>query len=245
MIDLAIVLVFVVYSVAVGFQSRHSAYKDLSEYLLAGRTIRGWHAGVSMAATQYAADTPPLVTGLVAVGGIFAIWRLWIYGLAFLFMGFLLGQAWRRAGVLTDAELTEIRYSGRGVTLLRGLKAIYYGTVINCVVMAFVLVAATRIFEIFLPWHLWLRAGLYEALHGAVHATGAGAVVGNAPARSGGRNDPYARSCYQRHPETRMDNRLRRMGSSSGIEYRVRHSSILFKSSGTWLRCARSLRAET
>jgi Na+/proline symporter len=71
-------------------------------------------------------------------------------------MGFVFGRAWRRAAVLTDAELTEIRYSGRGVILLRGLKAVYYGTVINCVVMAFVLIAATRLFEIFLPWHEWL-----------------------------------------------------------------------------------------
>ena len=172
MIDFAIVALFVVYSVTSGFLARRKASQGLSEYFLAGRTIRGWRAGVSMAATQYAADTPMLVAGLVAMSGIFAVWRLWSYAIAFLLMGFLLGRAWRRAGVLTDAELTEVRYSGRGVLALRGLKAIYYGTVINCVVMALVLVAATRIFEIFLPWHLWLPAGLYDTLQGWVGATG-------------------------------------------------------------------------
>src|SRR5690606_18998690 len=102
MIDLAIVLAFVTYSVASGFASRRRASRDLSEYFLAGRSLEGWRAGVSMAATQYAADTPMLVAGLVAVGGVFSLWRLWSYGLAFLMMGFLLGRAWRRAGVLTD-----------------------------------------------------------------------------------------------------------------------------------------------
>jgi Na+/proline symporter len=161
MIDLAIVLAFIAYSVSSGFRARAKASESPEEYFLAGRTLPGWKAGVSMAATQYAADTPLLAAGLIATGGLFMLWRLWIYGIAFLIMGFLLGRAWRRAGVLTDAELTEIRYSGQGVAALRGLKAVYYGTVINCTVLAMVLVAATRISETFLPWHQWLPPGLY------------------------------------------------------------------------------------
>ncbi len=125
-----------------------------------------------MAATQFAADTPLLVTGLVATAGVFALWRLWIYGLAFLLMAFVFAAGWRRAGVLTDAELTRVRYSGKGVTPLRLLKAIYYGTVINCVVLAMVLVAAIRIAEVFLPWHDWLPAGLYQLIVSFVASTG-------------------------------------------------------------------------
>jgi solute:Na+ symporter, SSS family len=172
MIDWAIVLAFVAYSVFEGFRSRRQSSENLSEYLLAGRTIRGWRAGFSMAATQFAADTPLLVMGLIAVGGAFSLWRLWIYGLAFLLMGFVLAAAWRRAGILTDAELTVRRYSGKGVLALRALKGIYYGTVINCVVMAFVMVAAVRLFEIFLPWHLWLPESAYDTLLAVVSASG-------------------------------------------------------------------------
>jgi Na+/proline symporter len=163
-LDVLIVLAFVAYSIAAGFRYRRQASASLEDYFLAGRRERGWRAGLSMAATQYAADTPLLVVGLVAVGGIFSLWRLWIYGVAVLLMAFVLARAWRRAGVLTDAELVEIRYSGRGVVALRALKAIYYGTLINCIVMAFVLTAATRIFEVFLPWHEWLPAAVYEPL---------------------------------------------------------------------------------
>jgi len=140
-LDFAILFAFVAYGVWAGFDSRREASRGLDEYFLAGRSLKGWHAGCSMAATQFAADTPLLVMGLIAVGGIASLWRLWIYGLAFLFMGFVLGAAWRRSGVLTDAEFTMIRYSTRGATAVRALKAVYYGTVINCTVMAFVLVA--------------------------------------------------------------------------------------------------------
>jgi len=171
-IDLVIVLAFVAYSIGNGFLNRARASGSLEEYFLAGRSVRGWRAGFSMAATQFAADTPLLVTGLIASGGIFRLWRLWIYGLGFLMIGFLLGGPWRRSGVITDAELTELRYAGRGALLLRGLKAVYYGTIMNCTIMAMVLVAATRIGEIFLPWQQWLPEGLYGSLVSATRAVG-------------------------------------------------------------------------
>ncbi len=172
MIDLLILVAFIVYAISAGFRARSKASRSLEQYFLAGRSLKGWQAGVSMAATQFAADTPLLVTGLIATAGIFAVWRLQIYGLAFLLMAFVFSALWRRAGVLTDAEFTEIRYSGRGVLLLRVLKAIYYGTVINCVVLAMVLVAAVRIAEVFLPWHEWLPSPIYGAFLNIIEWTG-------------------------------------------------------------------------
>ena len=100
------------------------------------------------------------------------LWRLWIYGLGFLMIGFLLGRTWQRAKVITDAELTEIRYSGRGVLALRGLKAVYYGTVMNCTIMAMVLLAATRISEVFLPWNNWLPEVVYQQIYHIVKTIG-------------------------------------------------------------------------
>lgn len=128
MLDLTVVLLFVAVSVWFGLRSRRLASRNLDEHFLAGRSVSGWRAGFSMAATQFAADTPLLVMGMLAISGASSPWRLWIYGLAFLLMGFVLGSAWRRAGVLTDAELTTLRYSGRGAATLRILTALYYGT---------------------------------------------------------------------------------------------------------------------
>ena len=172
MIDLIIVGAFVIYAIGSGLAARRIASTGLQEYFLAGRTIKGWRAGVSMAATQFAADTPLLVTGLIASGGIFLIWQLWVYGIAFLMMGFVFAAHWRRANVLTDAEFTELRYSAHGALTLRTIKALYYGTLINCVVMAFVLVAAVRIAEVFLPWHQWLNPDLYQYLLQITRAIG-------------------------------------------------------------------------
>ena len=172
MIDAAIVLAFVAYSVTAGFRARRLASRGPVDYFLAGRSLPGWQAGLSMAATQFAADTPLLVAGLVASGGVFLLWRLWVYALAFLLMAFLFAQLWRRAGVLTDAELTEIRYSGAAVLPLRTLKAVYYGTVFNAVVLAMVMVAAVRIAEVFASWHLWLPEAWHATLVRVVAVSG-------------------------------------------------------------------------
>ncbi|MCA9470845.1 MAG: Na+:solute symporter [Nitrospirales bacterium] len=170
--DLLILLVFILYTLIVGFRARSIASQNLEEYFLAGRSLKGWQAGISMAATQFAADTPLLVTGLIATAGIFALWRLWIYAIAFLLLGFLLAPCWRRVGVLTDAELSEIRYGSQAAPLLRGIKAVYFGTIINCTVLAMVLLAATRLAEPFLLWHEWLPPFLYETLRHTVEWLG-------------------------------------------------------------------------
>ncbi len=161
-VDVLIIVAFIAYALYSGLRARAVAGRSLEEYFLAGRTLPGWKAGCSMAATQFAADTPLLVTGLVATAGIFAVWRLWIFGIAFLLLGFLLAASWRRARIITDAELTEIRYGSEAAAWLRGVKSIYFGTIFNCTVLAWVLLAATRIAEPFLLWDQWLPPGAFE-----------------------------------------------------------------------------------
>ena len=167
-LDWAILAAFLLYVIAVGLKERARASRSLDEYFLAGRSLSGWSAGISMAATQFAADTPLVVTGIIATAGVFGLWRMWIYALAFLLLGFVLARSWRRAGVITDAELTELRYGSRAAAGLRAVKAIYFGTVFNCTVLAMVLLAASRIAEPFLVWHAWLPADWHGALAAAM-----------------------------------------------------------------------------
>ena len=171
-VDAIILIVFIVYAVCAGFRNRQQASKNLEEYFLAGRSLPGWKAGLSMAATQFAADTPLLVTGIVATAGVFGLWQFWIFGVTFLLMGFVLSGAWRRAGVITDAELAEARYGATPAAVLRCVKAFYFGTVINCIALAWVLFAAAKIAEPFLLWHEWLPAALIQPAVSLVEAVG-------------------------------------------------------------------------
>jgi Na+/proline symporter len=171
-LDWLVLAGFATWAIVSGLRTREQASRNLDEYFLAGRSLSGWQAGCSMAATQFAADTPLLVMGLIATAGVFSLWRLWIYAIAFLLLAFVLGPCWRRARVLTDAELAELRYSGRAASVLRVVKALYLGTLFNSVVLAMVLFAAREIFEPFLLWHRWLPESLYGAAEAAVRFVG-------------------------------------------------------------------------
>lgn len=179
-LDLTIFAAFIFYTLYSGLRSQKVASESLEEYFLAGRSLKGWQAGISMAATKYAADTPLLITGLIATGGIFALWQVWIYSVAFLFLGFILAARWRRAGVITDAEFTELRYSEKAAKYLRGIKAVYLGIFFNCIALAIVFLATTRITEPFLTWHLWMPAGIFDPIQSAVMFVGTPLTVSSA-----------------------------------------------------------------
>jgi Na+/proline symporter len=98
-----------------------------------------------MVATTFAADTPLAVTGLVARQGIAGNWLWW----SLLFNGmmtvFFFARLWRRAQIITDAELVELRYAGKPAAFLRGFRALYFGILMNCVVVGWVNLAMIKI----------------------------------------------------------------------------------------------------
>jgi len=58
---------------------------------------------------------------------------------------FLFSRLWRRAEIITDVDLTELRYSGRSASLLCGFRALYIGLPINCITMGWIILAMQKI----------------------------------------------------------------------------------------------------
>src|SRR5207245_2332128 len=83
--------------------------RDTAEFFLSGRNVPWWLAGTSMVATTFAADTPLVVTGLVAKNGIAGNWLWWNLLASGMLTVFFYAGLWRRAGVVTDIELIEMR----------------------------------------------------------------------------------------------------------------------------------------
>ena len=69
LIDWTIVASYFALSTGIGLYFTRRGGASLSEYFLSGRAAPWWLAGASMVATTFAADTPLLVTGLVATKG--------------------------------------------------------------------------------------------------------------------------------------------------------------------------------
>src|SRR2546423_12317948 len=149
-LDWTIVAAYFLFNLAVGFYYKARAGKNLGEFFLGGRNIPWWLAGTSMVATTFAADTPLVVTGLVARNGIAGNWLWWNFVASGMLTVFLFARLWRRSGVMTDIEFAEIRYSGKPAAFLRGFRALYLGIPINCIILGWVNLAMVKILGLIL-----------------------------------------------------------------------------------------------
>lgn len=135
LIDWIIVAVYSIASLLLGVLLTKKASEGLESYFVSGRSLGWLLAGTSMAATAFSSDTPLLVTGIVRRKGIWGNWEIWALSISTMFAVFFFSKLWKRAGVMTEVELVELRYSGKPAAFLRGFKAIYWGVLYNCFIM--------------------------------------------------------------------------------------------------------------
>ncbi len=148
LLDWSIIALYFAFNVAVGLYYKRRASRDTAEFFLSGRNVPWWLAGTSMVATTFAADTPLVVTGLVARNGIAGNWLWWNLLASGMLTVFFYARLWRRAGVMTDIEFSELRYAGPPAAFLRGFRAIYLGLLINCIILGWVNLAMAKILQL-------------------------------------------------------------------------------------------------
>src|SRR5437867_3263617 len=147
-LDWSIIALYFAFNVAIGLYYKRRASRDTAEFFLSGRNVPWWLAGTSMVATTFAADTPLAVTGLVARNGVAGNWLWWNLLASGMLTVFFYARLWRRAGVMTDIEFSEIRYAGRPAAFLRGFRALYLGVLINCIILGWVNLAMVKILQL-------------------------------------------------------------------------------------------------
>src|ERR1700754_51833 len=109
-LDWSIIALYFLFNLGIGLYYARHARGSTSEFLLSGRDAPWWLAGTSMVATTFAADTPLLVTGLVAANGIAGNGLWWNFVMSGMLTVFFFARLWRRAGVMTDVEFAQLRY---------------------------------------------------------------------------------------------------------------------------------------
>ena len=147
-LDWTVIAAYFLFNLGIGIYYARRASGSTSEFFLSGRNVPWWLAGTSMVATTFAADTPLAVTGFVAKNGIAGNWLWWNFVMSGMLTVFLYARLWRRAGVMTDIEFAELRYSGKPAAFLRGFRALYLGLPINCIILGWVNLAMVKILEI-------------------------------------------------------------------------------------------------
>src|SRR5260370_41603651 len=169
--DWMVIAGYLLINLLIGIYYRRRAGESTEEFFVSGRNASWWLAGTSLVATTFAADTPLWVSGVIATQGIAGNWIWWSSCLSGLLTVFFFARYWRRSEVLTDVELTEIRYGGRPAAFLRGFKAVYLCLFMNCPILGLVTHAMGSIIAVLLRPMLpegkvlGLSAGGHALLH--------------------------------------------------------------------------------
>lgn len=146
--DWAVIVGFFAVNLAVGIFYGRRAGRSTSEFFLSGRSVPWWLAGTSMVATTFSADTPLAVSGMVVRHGVAGNWLWWNAVASGMLTVFFFAALWRRAGVMTDVELVELRYAGRAASGLRAFRAAYLALPINCIILGWVNLAMAKVLDL-------------------------------------------------------------------------------------------------
>lgn len=157
LIDWLIVLIYLILTMWMGLYLSRKGSKSLADFFVSGRSLPWWLAGTSMAATTFSIDTPLYITGVVANRGIAGNWEWWIFGISHVIMIYIFARMWRRSEVITDAELTELRYGGNMAAILRGVKAFIFAIPMNCIAIGYAMLAMVKVVE---ALEIWQNLGI-------------------------------------------------------------------------------------
>lgn len=146
-LDYLIVILYFVFTIVIALIYSKKAGNSTNDFFLSGRNLPWYLAGISMVATTFAADTPLAVTELVANNGISGNWLWWNFAFGGMLTVFFFARLWRRAGIMTEAEFAEIRYSGKPAKFLRGFRALYLGLFMNVIIIGWVNKAMSSILQ--------------------------------------------------------------------------------------------------
>lgn len=149
-LDYAVLALFFLGTLYIGWRSMRKAGESSSEFFLSGRSTPWWLLGFSLVATTFAADTPNFVTQVVREQGVYGNWCWWAFLPTGMTTVFIYAKLWRKLGVSTDLEFYETRYSGKSGTFVRAFRTGYLGLVVNTLIMANVTLAIIKIFGVML-----------------------------------------------------------------------------------------------
>jgi solute:Na+ symporter, SSS family len=146
-LDWGIVSVYLVGTLLLGVYLSRRASGSMEDFFVGGRALPWWLAGTSMAATTFSIDTPLYVAGVVGTRGIAGNWEWWNFAIAHVILIYIFARLWSRAKIVTDNELTEIRYGGRPAAILRATKGFLFAVIMGSVSMSLAMLAMVKVLD--------------------------------------------------------------------------------------------------
>ena len=154
-VDIAIIAVFLLTSVSVGYWASHRASRDTKAYFLGGNVLPWYVLGVSNASGMFDIAGTMWLVYLLFIYGLKSVWIPWLWPVFNQIFLMVYLSAWlRRSNVTTGAEWITTRFgSGRG-SRLSHLIVVVFALVSVIGFLTYGFKGIGKFATDFLPWHL-------------------------------------------------------------------------------------------
>lgn len=154
-IDLAIIVIYVLITIGVGFWISKRASSSINSYFLGGNKIPWYLLGLSNASGMFDISGTMWLVYLLFIYGLKSVWIPWLWPVFNqIFMMVFLSIWLRRAGVMTGAEWIRFRFGdGKGARLAHIIVVIF--ALMNVIgFLAYGFIGVGKFAAVFLPWDL-------------------------------------------------------------------------------------------
>jgi solute:Na+ symporter, SSS family len=155
-IDIAIILMYLVTMVMLGWFLRKKARQNKESYLLGGKKLPWYMLGLSDASDMFDISGTMWMVSLCFVYGLKSIWIPWLWPVFNQVFNMMFLAKWlRRSNANTGAEWLATRFglSGKGVTGSHNIVVAF--ALIGCLgFLAYGFIGLGKFIEIFVPWNL-------------------------------------------------------------------------------------------
>lgn len=154
-IDLVIILVYLLATIAIGVILKKRAKASKDAYMLGGKTLPWYLLGLSNASDMFDISGTMWMVTLAFVYGLKSIWIPWLWpSFNQVFMMVYLSAWLRRSNVTTGAEWISTRFGkGRGTLLSHTIVVVF--ALISCLgFLAYGFIGLGKFVEIFVPWQM-------------------------------------------------------------------------------------------
>jgi solute:Na+ symporter, SSS family len=152
-IDLLIILLYLIVTVAIGFIMKNRARQSQSDYLMGGKKMPWYMLGLSNASDMFDISGTMWMVTICFVYGVKSMWIVWLWPVFNqIFQMMYLSKWLRRSNASTGAEWLRTRFgTGRGSELSHVITVAF--ALIGCLgFLAYGFVGLGKFIELFLPW---------------------------------------------------------------------------------------------
>jgi Na+/proline symporter len=152
-IDLAIVGLYILATIAIGLAARRRAARSLQSYFLADKSMPWYMLGLSNASDMYDVTGTMWLVTLCVVYGLKSVWIPWVWPVFNQIFLMVYLSCWlRRSNALTGAEWIETRFGQATGGQLSQFVVIGFAVLSVLGFLAYGFVGIGKFIEIFLPW---------------------------------------------------------------------------------------------